>query len=260
MFALSALHMSESEPDNRDITVTHRRYLALALSEHKKDVMNLSKANFDAVLLTSSLLRVTAFAMLRERALAPYTPPVQWLEMTRGAMNLFRESWKWVEEDERSMAFRLTKRMPIVFDEEAKFAPSNREGLQHLLHRDEDDIANEPWSPAIAEAYETSISYIGCILIAMKNGQSEAEICRRLIIFPYIVRNRYIELVKDAQPRALAVLAHYFAILDDNQSVWWIGKSGHREVHALYEVLTGKWAELMRWPMRRLSEQPQAAS
>lgn len=254
MFALSALHMLETKCDDEEITVMHRKYLALALSEHRKDVMNISQTNFDAVLLTSSLLRVTAFAMLRERALTPYTPPVQWFEMTRGAMNLFKESWKWVEKDEKSMAFRLTKRMPIVFDEEGKFAASNREGLEHLLYRDEVDIAHEEWSPDVVEAYETTVSYIGCILIAKKKGESAAEIRRRLIIFSYIVRSRYIELVKEAQPRALAILAHYFAILDQYRSIWWMGRSGSREVHALNEELTGKWSKLMQWPMQRLSE------
>jgi hypothetical protein len=256
MFALSALHMAESEPDNEDIIQTHRKYLAMALAEHKQDVLDLNQSNFDAVLLTSSLLRITAFAMLRERPLTPYAPPIQWLEMTRGAMNLFRESWKWVEKDETSMAFRLTQRMPIVWDEEGKFATSNREGLEHLLRRDEGDIANEPWPPDVMEAYETTVSYIGCIMIAMKDETMLGEVRRRLIIFPYIVRSKYIELVKDRKPRALTVLAYYFALVARvGSSVWWIGGSGLREVRALEAALQGKWHEHMAWPLQQVSEQ-----
>ena len=78
MFALSALHMSETGSHDEHMILTHRKYLALALAEHKRDVMNLNESNFDAVLLISSLLRVTAFAMLRERSLSPYEPPLQW--------------------------------------------------------------------------------------------------------------------------------------------------------------------------------------
>jgi hypothetical protein len=256
MFALSALHMTEFEPDEEDIIQIHRRYLAMALAEHKKDVLDLNQTNFDAVLLTSSLLRITLFAMLRERPLTPYAPPIQWLEMTRGAMNLFRESWKWVEKDETSMAFRLTQRMPIVWDEEGKFAASNREGLEHLLHRDEEDIANEPWPPDVMEAYETTVSYIGCILIAMKDKAMLGEVRRRLVIFPYIVRSKYIELVKDRKPRALTVLAYYFALVAQfGSSVWWIGGSGVREVRALEGALQGKWHEHMAWPLQQVSEQ-----
>lgn len=257
MFALSALHMSETKSDDEDLVLIHRKYLALALSEHKKDVVNLNESNFDAALLTSSLLRVIAFSMLRERSLSPYTPPLQWLEMTRGAINLFEASWEFVTNDENSMGFKLTKRMPIIFDEETKFAASNREGLEYLLHRDESDSIEEEWSPEVVEAYETTISYIGCVLIAMKKEEPPNEICRRLIIFPYLVRAKYIALVKEAKARALVILAHYFALLDQYRDVWWLGQCGSREVHALNEISTGKWSELMKWPMQRLSEQMQ---
>jgi hypothetical protein len=257
MFALSALHMTETRPDDEELLLTHRQYLALALSEHKKDVMNLNEVNLDAILLTSTLLRITAFAMLRERPLAPYTPPFQWLEMTRGTINLFKASWDFIGKDENSLGFKLTKRMPILFDEETKFAASNREGLEHLLHRKGSDLIQEEWSPEVIEAYETTVSYIGCVLIAAREKIPTQEICRRLIIFPYIVRSKYIELVKLAQPRALAILAHYFAILDQYRNVWWLGRSGTQEIHALNEVLTGRWSQLMVWPMQRLSEQLQ---
>jgi hypothetical protein len=259
MFAVSALHMSETGSHDEDMILTHRKYLALALAEHKKDVLNLNESNFDAVLLTSTLLRITAFVMLQKRSLSPYEPPPQWLEMTRGAINLFKASWDFIGKDENSMGFKLTKRMPIIWDEEAKFAASNREGFEYLLHRDEVDVAQEEWPPEVVEAYETTVSYIGCVLIAMKNGEPTNEICRRLIIFPYIVRSKYIELVKEAQPRALAILAHYFAILDQWPDVWWLGRSGSREVYALNEILTGKWSELMKWPMQRVSEQMRPA-
>ena len=248
MFAFSALHMSEHQSGDQEMIEMHRRYLALALSEHKKDVINLNESTFDAVLLTSTLLRVTAFALLRERPLVPYEPPILWLEMTRGTVNLFKESWKWIERDENSMAFRLTKRMPIVFDEEAKFAQSNREGLEHLLHRDELDLYLENWPPDVAEAYETTVSYLGCIMIAIKADQPSGEICRRLLLFPYIVRSRYIELVKEKQPRALAILGHYFALLSEFNSIWWIGGSGLRETQALKTVLPTKWHEMIREP------------
>lgn len=253
--ALSALHMSQSQPDDQEVIDVHRKYLAMALAEHKKDVLSINQSNFDAVLLTSSLLRMTAFAMLRDRPLTPYAPPIQWLEMTRGAMNLFCESWKFMETDESSMASRLTRRMPIVFDEEARFRASNREGLEHLLHRDDDDIANELWPPDVMEAYETTVSYIGCILMAMSDENLLGEARRRMAIFPFIVRGRYIDLVKEAQPRALVVLAHYFALVEKFSSTWWIGRSGTQEVHALEEILQGKWHDLLAWPLQQVSEQ-----
>ena len=46
--------------------------------------------------------------------------------MTRGAVDVFKASWKWIANDEHSIASRLAKRMPVLFDDEAKFGASYR--------------------------------------------------------------------------------------------------------------------------------------
>ena len=105
------------------------------------------------------------------------------------------------------------------------------------------------------EAYEITVSYIGGIWIAMKGPETSAEIGRRLILFPFVVQSQFIDLIEDQQPRALAVLAHYFALLASFRSVWWIGDTGRREVQALNTVLSGKWHDLMSRPLNIIGEQ-----
>ena len=250
LFSISALHMAEAEAQRSEALDLHRRYLGMALREHNNDVANINQHNFDAICLASSLLRMIGFAMLRDRPLVPYTVPSHWLDMTRGTLHMFHASWDWIAKDDNSMAARLTKRMPLVFDEEAKFAESNRQDFLHLLRRDEEDLPEEAWDPDIEEAYKKTTSYIGCIWIAMKNAEPPAQVSRRIIMFPYLVPGRFIDLVKGQQPRALAVLAHYFALLTKYKRPWFIGNAGSREFHALNAVLTGKWQELLAWPLR----------
>jgi hypothetical protein len=175
--------------------------------------------------------------------------------MTRGAMDVFKAAWQWIANDEHSIASRLAKRMPVLFDDEAKFGVSNRRGLLHLLQREEEDVVKEGWHTKDQEAYKTTISYMGGIWITMRGSETSAEICGRLILFPFVVQNRFIDLVKDQQPRALAVLAHYFALLASFRNVWWIGDTGRREVQALTTVLPSKWHDLMSWPLNVMEEQ-----
>jgi hypothetical protein len=200
-------------------------------------------------------MKLSSIVVLRDRSLNPYTPPVSWLQMTRGAVDVFKTSWKWIANDEHLIVSRLAKRMPVLFDDGAKFGVSNRQGLLHLLQRDEEDIVKERWHAKDQEAYETTISYTGGIWIAMKGTETSAEIGRRLILFPFVVQSWFIDLIKDQQPRALAVLAHYFALLASFRSVWWIGDTGRREVQALTTVLSGKWHDLMSWPLNVMEEQ-----
>jgi hypothetical protein len=42
-------------------------------------------------------------------------------------MDVFKASWKWIANDEHSITSRLAKRMPVPFDDEAKFGVSNRQ-------------------------------------------------------------------------------------------------------------------------------------
>ena len=79
----------------------------------------------------------------------------------------------------------------------------------------------------------------------MKGSEPLTEICRNLMLFPFVVQSQFIDLIKDQQPRALAVLAHYFALLASFRSVWWIGDTGRKEVQALTTVLS----DLVSWPL-----------
>ena len=255
MFALAALNIAKSDPiwpysEAMDI---HRRYLDLALPAHSDDVAHLSKDKADAACVASSLLRVCAFAYLSERPLEPYTPPLQWLQMTSGAARIFHETWDWIQEDENSIAAKLINRTPSLTPfNESLFLDSNRRGFEYLV---EQRTPKEPWDVEIDSAYKVAVSYIGSIWIAISKGdEPSGDICRRTIAFPMLVHPRFITLVEEQQPRALVVLAHYFAIVARFKAIWWMGDSGCREVRAIQSILPAEWQDAMRWPLENIAD------
>jgi len=251
MYSLSALHLAKAEPQDPEALDAHRRYLDLALREHRNDVTQLSKTNVDTICLTSSLLRVGAFVMLQDRPLNPYEPPMQWLNMTSGAVSVFKETWKWIGDDPNSIASRLVKRMPIILDDEAKFGEKNRQGLLHLLRPSQ---SLEHWDADIQDAYESTISYIGGVMIAIAAQEAPVEICRRLIVFPMLIKRGFIDLVEQQQPRALVILAHYFALCTMFKNIWWISDLGPREVRGIQTVLSDEWQDLMSLPLQTIEQ------
>ena len=259
IYAVSALHIADTDPDvlggREEAIDTHSRYLGMAIHEHQHDIRTLNEKNFDAACLTSAFLRMHAFVQLRSRCLDPYEPPVSWLLMTRGAMDVFKTSYRWMHDHDDAIAARLTKRMPFVFDDEAKFAPKNRQDLLYLLHRDDEDVRTEVWGAEDRLAYETTLSYIGGLKMEMNNTASYSDLCRKLIIFPFLVHSRYFELVTQQKPRALMILGHYFALLARFRSHWWVGDSGRRELHALYTALPDKWRNFLSEPMKFVEDE-----
>ena len=255
MLAIAALHTAKCNPEDWEAIHVYRKYLDLALRGHSNDVACLSNSNADAACLTSSLIRITAFAVLQERPLVPYTPPIQWLDMTRGAGNIFKEAWKLIGEDDSSPASRAVKRLPILKDSESLFQESSRKDLLHLLHGTRAEHALEAWSADIEEAYSSTLSYIGSIQSLIDDGEKQQNLCRILMHFPYSVQKGFIDLVREQRPRALVILAHYFGLLTRFKFVWFIGDTGAREIRAIQAVLSEEWRELMAWPLQTLAEE-----
>ncbi|RFU24694.1 hypothetical protein B7463_g11650, partial [Scytalidium lignicola] len=75
MHSVAALHLANTEPQNINIIKASSMYLDLAIQAHKDEVARLNKTNADAIILTSSLIRLSAVAMLQERDFQPYTSP-----------------------------------------------------------------------------------------------------------------------------------------------------------------------------------------
>lgn len=252
---MAALHLAKTGPYNRETLETYRDYLDEAIREHKDDVANLSRANADAACLTSHFIRLAAFAIIQERALTPYTPPAQWLQMTRGVVEIHKAAWDWIEHDEASVSMRLIRRFPIVIDPDTLYTEEHQQGLLHLLHRSQDHQATEPWSAEVQEAYAGAISVIGSTLKAIVARDTRTNISRRLNVFPLLIPERYMQLVLDMKPRALVILAHFFFLLARLNDVWWIGDSGPREVRGIKTVLSGEWLDMLNWSIKNMEEQ-----
>ena len=153
----------EFSREHHNFLNAHREYLDSAIRGHTNDVLNLHKGNADAACLTSSMIRVAAFAMLQDHSLEPYTPPTQWLQTTQGAGKVFKVAWEWIGNDEDSIAQRLTKGVPECKDPRVLYGENHRESLLHLLRRSQADMVTEHWSAEVEEEYASTLSVIGSV-------------------------------------------------------------------------------------------------
>ena len=255
LYALAALHLAKTEPHNKETLETYRDYLDQAVREHNNDVTNLSGVNADAVCLTSNMVRLAAFAVIQERELIPYTPPAQWLRMTRGGADVHKAAWQWIEFDEASISMRLLRNWPVAIDPEALYTEEHQQGLLHLLHRSQDNQATELWGADVQEAYAGAISVIGSTLKAIVAQERRTNTFRRLVVFPMLIPERYMELVLEMRPRALVILAHFFFLLARFTDVLWIGDTGPREVSGIKTILSAEWLDMLNWSITNMEEQ-----
>lgn len=255
MYSIAALQAAVSGEDIApNIVDIHRRYFSMALREHNQAVSHITHVNADAVLWTSSLMRLHTFAILKDRSRQPYHPPIEWLTMIGTATAVYQKAFLAVGEYPKSNSWQVFMSNPIIYDMEERYGKSKRKGLEHLLVRSPNISASEHWNPDIQDAYEGTLSYIGGIHNIMDAnilGQ-EIEIRKRLVVFPMMAKGLFVELVRARQPRALVVLAHYFALLHmHGRHEWWIGHAGVEEIRAIADQLSGTpWTDLLEWPLQ----------
>jgi hypothetical protein len=71
-----------------------------------------------------------------------------------------------------------------------------------------------------------------------------------------VVPHKFVDFLAEKRPRALVILAHYFATVSQLSNVWWLGGgtdgkelTARREVHAIQTVLPDEWQGQMIWPL-----------
>ena len=252
VLAMSALQLLSSRPDDSELILARQTYRSLALQEHRRALSRLSMKNADAVCCAASLVFVDAFALIQGRPIEPYCPPMEWLQMARGAGSLFHVGITALHQAKmyKTSVIHALTGQPSYFDDPlAIFKDTNRQELSVLLTQ---DISEEPWDQETQEAYEKSLNYIGWVQSAIKRGEPRLGVCRQMMAFSVLAPKKFVEFVGEKRPRALVILAYWFALGAQMTDLWWIGDTVQREVQAIQRVVPPEWHLLMRDPLLRV--------
>ena len=231
-----------------DLRMRRAQYLESTLQEHRKAIGTINKNNADPAGFTSVILSFDAFASLRERVLDPYEAPTQWLYMSKGVMNVFKVGRKLLQGNPDAKINIITETSASFVDPAVIFRESNRTRFPYLL-QDSPEISLEDM-----EAYYSTLSYLGAIMAAKDEGDTLRMVARRIVVFPFMFPDRFVELLGAYQPRALIIMAHFFAISSMCSEMWWVGQTPRREVLGIARYLGAEWEALMAWPLDMINQ------
>ncbi|KAI0881993.1 C6 finger domain-containing protein [Annulohypoxylon maeteangense] len=257
MYCLAALNIArvygDGELEDGAENVANR-YFSMAVREHNKEIFQVNKDTTDIVCLTSCLMRAAALIQIQTRNREPYTPPWQWLALTHTSTATFVEAYKQIGPDPNSVAFQLIRGTSHLHDNGKLPQSGDIQRLQHLLDRSKELSIDEEWDSEIQDGYERTLTYI-CNASRLSDAEgSSSSLFRMLLMFPMLADERYIKLVKKESPRALVVLAHYFALLSRFSDVWWVANIGADEVRAIANSLPEEWQGLLVWPLEKIKQ------
>ncbi|KAI9650449.1 hypothetical protein NHQ30_000464 [Ciborinia camelliae] len=238
-------------------------YLDRTIRLHRQDVHNLTPLNADAICLTSTNLRVCAFALLQKRSVTPYTPPSEWLKISRSSSMAFRAACICIsnrdvdlgdEAQNKSVGWMFVRRLPVLADPSAIFDEVNGEKFGHLLRRTERDLEGEEWDEKIEKAYKSTVCYLGYVYKHIEAKDNPGTVTRLLIGFPYFIERHFVELVDEGKPRAMVLLAIVFAFYVRIRKICWVGECWEREVMGIMGVLGDEWEDVKEEVMEMVRE------
>ena len=260
MMAHSATYLLRKEPGNRDLFHARQAYLVAAMRVQRRMLESLTLDTADAVCLASLIMLVQAFAMLDERIIDTYTPPMDWLRLGKGAGTVV---WTSVEaivkegKESESVMLTIANSQPRMGFDEAYFDASNRDQMQLQGLLDQDLPSGDDWTDAATrEAYEKTLSYVGSLQLAIRDNEPMYVLCRRIQGFTMVIPPLFMDFVAMRRPRALVILAHFFAAVHQlsGKGVWWLGGEdgketiARREVRGIRTIMPTEWMGHMIWP------------
>jgi hypothetical protein len=233
-----------SDSSSGDLINQRARYFEATIRDHRNAIKSLTKDTADAVAVVCQLLAIDAFAGLQDRSLTPYRPPMEWLYLSRGVRHIMVSVRTLVWDVPGSKARMILEYGRTFYEGAIADRAKNRAVFGSLL----DDMDEHTRASPDGEAYDDTVCYVGSIWMAQQQIEDISLTSRRLVVFGTLMNTRFVELLDARDPRALVILAHFFAVVASCRNLWWIGRCPSREILAIETLLGPDWRQAMEWP------------
>ncbi|KAK2005444.1 hypothetical protein LZ32DRAFT_183593 [Colletotrichum eremochloae] len=252
MLAVSALHLRSFNPDDRTLIRASHSYMASSLAAYCACLQNgITEANAEALFLTAALIAFQSTAsrlFIRDEvdpndASSAYSLPIQWFHPFQGFKTVVATSWPWIRNS--SVVIPIIDSQPVLQLDLGATSPNSFFGK--LLENLEDELQGE--DAVIAMLTRQSYKHA----VAVLNWAHKLPHRGAALAFPVTVAKRFIALLEERRPRALAILANFFALLKGYESaVWWLDGVARREVMGIVSQFeaTSPWWQHLEWPVK----------
>ncbi|KAJ9224538.1 transcriptional regulator family: Fungal Specific TF [Paecilomyces variotii] len=243
LLALSALHILELNENSQrrqhyiDLATTHQ---SMALALFRKELNDITPSNCRAMFAFSSIAAVLALAFTHTTGAEPLPlidEMLQIFNLLRGIHEVVQAASEWIEKIADFFPPNVVID-PLSVPQEVR---DNIAALEVLNA----DVKRTGLSDEEKEACEHAIAEL---LVSFEKIYSDLG---HLIAFrwPVIIKPLYISLLRDRQPMALVILAHYCVPLHTLGNRWWLKSWGYQLLETIYHQLDISWRDTIRWPV-----------
>lgn len=247
VLAMSALHLSALGSRDKPYAVAAAEHHSRALGPLRAALPVLSTEHANALMATSSLTALYAFACRPGAGdLLPTAPT--WIPLFRGIMETIYACWNLICNGELMPLWGRKDIDKGSYDGEDIEFPSSLFDLSQRGTPGEPD-PKELEDDHVLEVYHRATEELKNSLDLFR---STAPRVASAFAWPCSMQDELLRFIEEQRPRALVLVAHHCVILESvEEQYWWVKGRGVDELRRIEGVLDEKWKRWLEWPMAK---------
>jgi len=251
LLAVSALHMAYLTPSREDELLTKAsRCEALALPSFRALTSDITRENCHAAFAFAGFIITSSLASARslrnqDPILAAQGDLPHWLHLLRGIHLLLGSKWDWLLDGPFAPLVDV-KKYPV---------PYTRNPYDHCLSTLVSLVTPSTLTPN-EDREKLLVCYEALDELRMTSSlpfspNMTLDTKSAVYIWPGRMSHEYLQLIRDREPEALVILAHYCVMLEEvDIQGWYLTGLARKMVESIDQILGPKWRAWIDWPLR----------
>jgi hypothetical protein len=253
ILGISAQHLWALLPHDRNLAHASRYYLNRAILQHKSALAHADQHSAESLLATAILIthQVWTAAHSEDTNGTRYLLPLQTYHMARGIIAMSDQLFPWWKGSGYVWYFLEAPGDDPRQHQCWEGGKRDLESLAVFLERAD-------FKPKDIEVYLVTLNELRSMHMAIKAGQPQPLLQRMVATMPVRLPARFLKLVEEHEPFALALLARNLVLLKVIDTVWWLHGAGDHEVtghvvRGICGLLPSEWKWATDWPLKVIS-------
>lgn len=255
VLALSALHFGHVNPSQKGpSTLASIRHQNLAVAQFTSHLPNINSENCHSAVLFASFTFITAmfsFASRYRDGAASLDDIVQCFVLVQGVYNILGSPEIWSAITSGPIA-PLISMPPPAAPPVGAFA-ARLEALVDIVRPPPMSLSNEKASPSSSSVAVEALRAMYVTMCAEEEGKTV-----RIWSWPISLGKAFVERLRNGEPVALVVLAHYAAMVRCYEKDAWYLNGWSEAVSGVVKVALAaageEWRQWIQWPIRCIGE------
>ena len=243
LLSFASAHLAQICPTQRQMygesALTHRNMALRSSIPHLREV---TRTNCHALFVFSSLIAISTFSSPKSSNI-PLDSPIDniltFVVLIRGVNTVLQSGLDWIKAGSLE-ALLETER--VDWRQKIGPVPMSLRDAAHKLRAWNDQHTSETRWELYAMTIQNLESFYGAHSIITSD---------RSLVFIWCatVPAEFVARLRERDPMALVVLAHWAVLLHSVSAQWWASERGKLLVETIYQELDDGWKPAVQWPM-----------